>query len=641
MDTAESQTPITRVAPPSRWARATRGDEEAFRELAGSYWYCAYAWWRRSGIDPEQAVAATVAAFARSAPDAPPPGESQATAARMRAWLAAYLAELAEKGVEFEGRPAIDVDPVWAEERFAKEPEGSADALFQRRWALTILEFTMEVLGGEYAASSQEKLYTELTPFVGFDHGEEERYSDLAGRLQMTTGAARKAVFDFRSRHREILLGLIGDTLVDPAAIDNELTALLCACDETGAAGVAAGPLPTRIGELKPDELLVRAMRSVRMTGGSAGLWIPPTDEEVARLFPQYEMLGMIGRGGMGAVYKARQISLDRFVAIKLLPLEVSVDRGFADRFVREAQTMARLNHPHIISVYDFGKTMEGHLYFAMEYVDGVDLHEMTHGPGIAPAQALEIIAEVCDALEYAHGKGVVHRDIKPANIMVNTEGSVKVADFGLARRLDNAANPRGHTVLGTVLGTPDYMAPEQMRGIEVDHRADVYSLGVLLYEMLCKEVPRGFFEPPSKRIGVDMSIDDVVKKAMQQLPERRYQRTSEMRAEVEQIRKTSLMLSGQGVSQISGYSFMPKTTAAGSGSRGPASGSSVDKGTEAPGDTDAPPDPAADQPARKSRTGLWIAIVIVVLILAVVAFVLFGSGKPPEWARWLPLPWK
>src|SRR5262249_28928181 len=163
-------------------------------------------------------------------------------------------------------------------------------------------------------------------------------------------------------------------------------------------------------------------------------------------------MLGMIGRGGMGAVYKARQISLDRFVAIKLLPLEVSVDREFSDRFVREAQTMARLNHPHIISGYDLGETVEGNMYFAMECVDGVNLHEMIHGPGISPAQALEIIAGVCDALEYAHGKGVVHRDIKPANVMVNTEGRVKVADFGLARRLDATTNARGNTVFGTVL---------------------------------------------------------------------------------------------------------------------------------------------------------------------------------------------
>jgi serine/threonine protein kinase len=376
------------------------------------------------------------------------------------------------------------------------------------------------------------------------------------------------------------------------------------------------------------------------MTGSGPGLWVPPTDEEVARLFPQYEMLGMIGRGGMGAVYKARQIALDRFMAIKLLPLEVSVDREFSDRFVREAQTMARLNHPHIISVYDFGKTMEGHLYFAMEFVDGVNLHEMIHGPGIPPAQALEIIEGVCDALEYAHAKGVVHRDIKPANVMVNTDGCVKVADFGLARRTDATTNAKGRTVAGTVLGTPDYMAPEQMRGIEVDHRADVYSLGVVLYEMLCKEVPRGFFDPPSKRVGVDTSIDDVVKKAMQQLPERRYQRTAEMKTEVQRIRKTSLMLSPNAATELSGYSFMPKITpppGSGSGSKA-VSGSGVGQ----PGLPPVVPETrAAPENPKKSRFGLWVGLVIVLLILAGVALVVSGVWRPEGLPKWVPLPGK
>jgi serine/threonine protein kinase len=613
----------TIVAPQSRWARATQGDNAAYSELGGSYWYPAYAWWRRSGFESAHSAAATIAAFTRRA-DAGPVGAAHAKVARMREWLPAHLAEMADRGVEFEGRPAIEVDAVWAEERYAKELEGSADAIFQRRWALTMIEFTLETLRTEYAEAGKQALFDELAPFVGFDRGDEERYGDLAMRLKLTTGAARKAVFDFRYRHREILLSLVADTVLDSASINTEITAMLCACDETGAAGVTAGPLPTQIGELKPDEMLVRAMRSVRMTGSDGGLWIPPTDEEIARLFPQYEMLGMIGRGGMGAVYKARQISLDRFVAIKVLPLEVSVDREFSDRFVREAQTMARLNHPHIIAVYDFGKTMEGHLYFAMEFVDGVNLHQMIHGPGITPAQALEIIAGVCDALEYAHGKGVVHRDIKPANVMVNAEGCVKVADFGLARRLDGAANPQGHTTVGTVLGTPDYMAPEQMRGIGVDHRADVYSLGVVLYEMLCKEVPRGFFEPPSKRIGVDPSIDDVVKKAMQQLPERRFQRTSEMKNEVERIRKTSLMLSAHGTSEISHYSFMPKVTPPpGAKSESDGLGSAVDKPPESTPDTQ-PPVPLA----KKSRGGWWVALLVIVLFIVVLGLVIWRFMK-------------
>jgi hypothetical protein len=222
-------------------------------------------------------------------------------------------------------------------------------------------------------------------------------------------------------------------------------------------------------------------------------------------------------------------------VAIKLLPLEVSVDKDFAERFRREARAMAKLNQPNIIVVHEFGATSEGHLFFAMEFVEGANLHQMIHGPGLSPAQALEIISSVCDALAYAHGKGVVHRDIKPANVMVSIERQVKVADFGLARLTEpDVAQPRDHTLTGTVMGTPDYMAPEQKRGMNVDHRADIYSLGVMLYEMLCREVPQGIFDPPSARVaGVDARIDQVVVKAMQQQPDRRYQSTQEMKADV------------------------------------------------------------------------------------------------------------
>ena len=295
--------------------------------------------------------------------------------------------------------------------------------------------------------------------------------------------------------------------------------------------------LPTNLGGIDPGELLARGMQSARMSGGGAHGWLPPTPEEVAHLFPNYEILSMLGRGGMGAVYKARQTALDRLVAIKLLPLEISVDQAFADRFRREARAMAKLNHPHIISVHDFGQTSEGHLFFAMEFVEGANLHDIIHGPGLAPEQALAIAAQICTALAYAHGKGVVHRDIKPANVMLDTDSQVKVADFGLARLTDNSAADFGHTMTGTVMGTPDYMAPEQMKGMNVDHRADIYSLGVMLYEMLCRETPRGAFDLPSARTGCDPRLDSIVLKAMQQAPERRYQSTHEMKADVETAR--------------------------------------------------------------------------------------------------------
>ncbi|MCE9609744.1 MAG: protein kinase [Chthoniobacter sp.] len=310
--------------------------------------------------------------------------------------------------------------------------------------------------------------------------------------------------------------------------------------DETAA---QPGALPSILGGMSPDELFARGMQSVRMTGGgSLQSWQPPSVAEAARLFPNYEITEMIGRGGMGVVYKGRQTSLDRMVAIKLLPLEVSIDRDFGDRFVREARTMAKMNHPNIVSVFDFGNTTEGHLYFVMEFVEGTTLHHLIKSVGLKPSQSLEIIMRVCEALQYAHSEGVIHRDIKPANILVDTKGRVKVTDFGLAR-MDTTKTPEewGQTMTGMVLGTPDYMAPEQKKGVRVDHRADIYSLGVMLYEMLCGEIPAGIFDPPSQRVAVDERIDQVVIRAMQQEPDRRYTSSGEMRTAVEMICNTPL----------------------------------------------------------------------------------------------------
>jgi serine/threonine protein kinase/Leucine-rich repeat (LRR) protein len=519
----------------TRWAIAVgeKGEvqKEALSDLAASYWYCVYAWWRRAGMDAAGAATATVASFTRWLGDFPP-DPLDSGAARMREWLPARLAELAEEGVDVESdQPgALEIDAEWAEQRYAIEPAGDPDPIFQRVWALTLLEFTVSTLRTEYAGRREDVLFAELLSFSGFDSADDDRYAAAGERVGCSSGAMRKAVFEFRTRQREVLRAIATDTLRDPADTDNELTILLCAID---APGIDATPLPSTIWGLRPEEALVRAMQSVRMTGAGRGQWEPPSDAEVARLFPQYEVLGLIGRGGMGAVYKARQRELDRIVAIKLLPLEVSVDRDFSARFRREARAMGKLSHPHIIAVFDFGTTSEGHLFFVMEFVEGANLHDMIRKVGIEPAQALIISAQVCTALAYAHEKGIVHRDIKPANVMVDLAGQAKVADFGLARLSDTGTGYSGYTVTGAVLGTPDYMAPEQKHGTPVDHRADIYSVGVMLYEMLCGETPQGAFDPPSKRIGCDTRIDTIVLKAMQQAPDRRYQSTQEMRVAV------------------------------------------------------------------------------------------------------------
>lgn len=277
------------------------------------------------------------------------------------------------------------------------------------------------------------------------------------------------------------------------------------------------------------------------LTPAPSQRFMPPEISELSAALSQLEVFHLIGTGGMGAVYKARQIKLDRIVALKVLRPESSNDVSFAQRFNREAQTLARLSHPNIVSVHDFGEinvsdedgNSQTLFYFVMEYVDGSDLRQIM-GAEIPPSDVLPIVGQVCTALQYAHEQGIVHRDIKPENILLDSHGNVKIADFGLAKLASKT--DRDYTLTGThqVMGTPRYMAPEQMEGSRaVDHRADLYSLGVVFYELLTGEIPMGQFAPPSEKSSVDGDVDSVVLKAMAQEPDRRYQSAVEMSREL------------------------------------------------------------------------------------------------------------
>lgn len=272
-----------------------------------------------------------------------------------------------------------------------------------------------------------------------------------------------------------------------------------------------------------------------------------PLVEDVDRLFPQLEILGMIGQGGMGAVYRARQKELDRVVALKLLPPDIGRDLSFAERFTREARALAKLNHSGIVTLYEFGRA-DGLYFFLMEFVDGVNLRQLLEAGRLSPREALAIVPQICDALQYAHDQGIVHRDIKPENILLDRQGRVKVADFGLAKLVgardqkssDTPASMVTGTILteaGKVMGTPQYMAPEQReRPTEVDHRADIYSLGVVFYHMLTGELPGQRIEPPSHKVRLDVRLDEVVLHALEHQPERRYQQASQLKTDVEAI---------------------------------------------------------------------------------------------------------
>lgn len=264
----------------------------------------------------------------------------------------------------------------------------------------------------------------------------------------------------------------------------------------------------------------------------------PPTVEELAKLFPQLEIISLIGRGGMGAVYKARQPLLDRIVALKILPELVTRGTDFSERFAREARALAKLHHPNIVMVHEFGE-INGQPYFIMEYVDGLNLRQLEREGKLSAREALQIVPQICEALQFAHDAGIVHRDIKPDNILIDKKGRVKIADFGIAKILGTAEDPAMPTTQGAI-GTPHYMAPEQVEKPQtVDHRADIFSLGVVFYEMLTGELPLGKFGPPSsspRAVQVDVRLDEVVLRALERKPELRFQRASQVKTAVETI---------------------------------------------------------------------------------------------------------
>lgn len=273
------------------------------------------------------------------------------------------------------------------------------------------------------------------------------------------------------------------------------------------------------------------------------------------QLGDRYDVGQVIGRGGMAEVYEGTDRRLNRRVAIKVLRPDLARDPMFQERFRREAQSAAGLNHPNIVAIYDTGEDLIGEganqvsvPYIVMEFVDGDTLrHMLNNGPRILPERALEVIAGVLAALDYAHRHGIVHRDIKPANIMINTNGDAKVMDFGIARAMSDAAT--SVTATSAVMGTAQYLSPEQARGELVDARSDIYSSGCVLYELLTGVTPfngdspvaiayQHVNEPPKPPSSLDSSIptslDSITLGALAKSPSNRYQTAAEMRSDVE-----------------------------------------------------------------------------------------------------------
>lgn len=259
--------------------------------------------------------------------------------------------------------------------------------------------------------------------------------------------------------------------------------------------------------------------------------FIPPDSADLAPLFPGYEIEGLIAAGGMGAVYAAVQKSLDRHVAIKILPPELSADAAYCAGFEAEAKAMAKLNHPNLIGVYDFGE-VSGMLFIIMEYVPGCSLHHSSHGIAIDPAEVIRIVSGICSGLAHAHDNGIIHRDIKPANILLDLNANPKIGDFGLARPADRKIQEDEE-----IFGTPHYTAPEVVNSpLSVDHRADIFSLGVILHELLTGRLPAEDPRPASIICHCDPRFDAIIRRATDPLPANRYSSAHEIERELRAI---------------------------------------------------------------------------------------------------------
>jgi hypothetical protein len=297
------------------------------------------------------------------------------------------------------------------------------------------------------------------------------------------------------------------------------------ACGAALAAGVLQGACPVCLAQL-----------AVRDRSATTAIAAPPDIAALAGLVEDVEIERFIGAGGMGAVYCACQTRLDRRVALKILPLHHSGDPAFVERFLREARALARLNHPHIVTVHD-ARQSGPYLYILMEYVDGASLRELISGGKLDAGEALRLVPQICDALQYAHDRGVVHRDIKPENILLDQDGQVRIADFGLAMLFQDPSLQVTLTAPNVRMGSVRYMAPEQMKGSAgVDHRADIYALGVTFYEMLTGAPPALDFKPPSRVVAVDRRVDGVVARTLKESPAERYQQAAELKRDVERI---------------------------------------------------------------------------------------------------------
>lgn len=358
------------------------------------------------------------------------------------------------------------------------------------------------------------------------------------------------------------------------------------------------------------------------------------SDTLTGKTVGKYKIINKLGSGGMAEVYKGYQDNLDRYVAIKFMHAFLAEDQDFLHRFKREARAMASLRHPHIVRVFDFDTYGENTYYLVMEFIDGGTLKDRLTtssqtGALIPLEQATQIATEMADALAYAHGRGMVHRDIKPANIMLDEEtGKAILTDFGIVK-LVGGKDASTVTMTGALIGTPAYMSPEQALGEKGDERVDIYSLGVVLFQMVTGQLPFDADTPLAvvmKQVNdptplpvdfnpdVPLALQDVILKSLAKDPEERYQKAAEMAAALRAVKLQD------GAAAVVPPIVPPPTAVTDTASSGTAPGATVV--------VPPPPEtaPAAPPPAKKRPAWLWAAIGVILLLL-IISGGLFASG--------------
>jgi serine/threonine protein kinase len=300
---------------------------------------------------------------------------------------------------------------------------------------------------------------------------------------------------------------------------------------------------PTQTGGLCPRCLIATAVEHLSTVdhpalGRFGAVGTTPDLAKLNAQLPAYEFVELLGRGGAGWVFRARQRSLNRAVAIKILHSAAAGILDTAQRFTREGQILARLNHPKIVTVHDYGSLAESQ-YIVLGYVPGPTLRDLLRGPALG-ANAFRIADQICEAVEYAHAMGVLHRDLKPENVLFESFDnldSLKVADFGISRLIGDTEPGFHLTQTGFVVGTPFYAAPEQMTADgPIGTRADIYSIGVMLYEMFAGQLPRGRFAPPSHHRKIPSGVDAVVLRCLESDPNRRYADVAALRTALRDV---------------------------------------------------------------------------------------------------------